>query len=76
MFTAVQVTIGSPDLCANHNITQNFMIVTSNEKFGRLQELLAQEAYDGNRILIFCQTKRNVDDVSRQLVQLLDTGSC
>ncbi|GMH33579.1 hypothetical protein BSKO_01413 [Bryopsis sp. KO-2023] len=62
----VKVTIGSQELRANHNITQKFFIMAPYEKFGRLEELLNQEG-DGRRILIFCQTKRNVDDVTREL---------
>lgn len=57
-----QVVIGSPDLKANHNITQHFEFVSDNEKYHKLQKLLEREM-DGNRILIFCETKRGCDAV-------------
>eukprot|EP00803_Ostreobium_quekettii_P004023 evm.model.scf_590.3 EVM.evm.TU.scf_590.3 scf_590:19842-25944(-) len=61
-----QVVIGSPDLKANHNITQHFEFVSDHEKYQKLQKLLEREM-DGNRILIFCETKRGCDAVTRQL---------
>ena len=82
-----KVTIGSPELKANHSIRQHFEFpqvpviglpiiavqqFTSNvgiqehEKFRRLLKLLEREM-DGSRILVFCETKRGCDEVTRQL---------
>eukprot|EP00210_Caulerpa_lentillifera_P000701 g678.t1 len=63
-----KVTIGSEDLRANHNIIQKFQIISQHEKFERLVDLLNHEA-SGHRILIFCQTKRAVDEVTKKLRQ-------
>jgi len=61
-----EVIIGSPDLKANHNISQNFEFIADHEKYHKLTRLLEREM-DGNRILIFCETKRGCDAVTRQL---------
>eukprot|EP00884_Botryococcus_braunii_P008998 jgi/Botrbrau1/1809/Bobra.146_1s0007.1 len=61
-----QVTIGSRDLKANHRIAQTFDFVQENDKYRAMIKLLEQEM-DGRRILIFCETKRGCDAVTRQL---------
>ena len=58
-----QVIIGSPDLKANHNITQVVQLVADQEKYPKLIRLMGKEM-DGRRILIFAETKRGCDDVS------------
>ncbi|KAK9868618.1 hypothetical protein WJX84_007224 [Apatococcus fuscideae] len=63
---AYQVTIGSTDLKANHMITQSFHFLAEPEKYPRLLKLLEREM-DGSRMLIFCETKRGCDAVTRQL---------
>ena len=63
-----QVTIGSSDLKANHRIEQNFDFVSEHEKMPRLLRILEKEM-DGRRIIIFCETKRGCDAVTRQLRQ-------
>uniref|UniRef100_A0A2P2JKQ5 RNA helicase n=1 Tax=Rhizophora mucronata TaxID=61149 RepID=A0A2P2JKQ5_RHIMU len=61
-----KVIIGSPDLKANQSINQVVEIVTEGEKYNRLIQLL-KEVMDGSRILIFVETKKGCDQVTRQL---------
>lgn len=64
----IQVNIGSLDLCANHNITQIVQICEDFEKENKLMKLL--ESIMGepeNKTIIFVETKRKVDDLTRRL---------
>ncbi|WMV21378.1 hypothetical protein MTR67_014763 [Solanum verrucosum] len=63
---AVSVIIGSPELKANQSIRQVIEVVTDLEKYSRLIGLL-KEVMDGSRILIFVETKKGCDQVTRQL---------
>ena len=51
---------------ANHMIEQSFEFVAEGDKYGALARLLEREM-DGSRLLIFCETKRGCDSVTRQL---------
>eukprot|EP00798_Chlamydomonas_sp_ICE-L_P029125 gene29125-32343_t len=68
-----QVIIGSPDLKACHNITQAVEILTDEMKFPRLIKILEREmgaaAKKGatHRILVFSETKKGCDILTRQL---------
>ncbi|KAJ0106606.1 hypothetical protein Patl1_18120 [Pistacia atlantica] len=62
----VVVIIGSTDLKANQSINQVVEVLTESEKYNRLIKLL-KEAMDGNRILIFTETKKGCDQITRQL---------
>ena len=60
----VQVTIGSPDLKANHDVLQLvFPIRGDYEKAAMLDDVLQHE-FDGRKVLIFTDTKRMCDIVS------------
>ncbi|KAI3785800.1 hypothetical protein L1987_44925 [Smallanthus sonchifolius] len=61
-----KVIIGSPVLKANQSINQIIEVVTDAEKYNRLIKLL-KEMMDGSRILIFVETKKGCDQVTRQL---------
>ncbi|KAK9117284.1 hypothetical protein Sjap_016231 [Stephania japonica] len=61
-----KVTIGSPDLKANQSINQIVEVVTDMEKYNRLINLLTRQG-NGNRVLIFVETKKGCDQVTRQL---------
>ncbi|CAK9258848.1 unnamed protein product [Sphagnum jensenii] len=61
-----KVTIGSQDLKANHAIEQIVEVVSEYEKYPKLIKLLEQ-IMDGSRLLIFMETKRGCDQVTRQL---------
>eukprot|EP01026_Neomeris_dumetosa_P026781 TRINITY_DN2179_c0_g1_i2.p1 TRINITY_DN2179_c0_g1~~TRINITY_DN2179_c0_g1_i2.p1 ORF type:complete len:289 (+),score=57.70 TRINITY_DN2179_c0_g1_i2:194-1060(+) len=63
-----KVVIGSTELKANHNIQQVVLVVEDQDKYPKLIELLKQQM-DGRRILVFLETKRNVDRVTRDLRQ-------
>ncbi|TYH75932.1 hypothetical protein ES332_D04G050500v1 [Gossypium tomentosum] len=62
----VLVIIGSPYLKANQFINQVVEVITDPEKYNRLIKLL-KDLMDGNRILIFMETKKGCDQVTRQL---------
>jgi superfamily II DNA/RNA helicase len=62
----IQINIGSLDLSANHRVTQNVIICQEMEKRQRLLKML-EEIMDGGRILIFAETKRNTDNLTRNL---------
>ncbi|KAK7330534.1 hypothetical protein VNO77_24729 [Canavalia gladiata] len=61
-----KVIIGSSDLKANQSINQVVEVLTDTEKYNRLIRLL-KEVMDGSRILIFMETKKGCDQVTRQL---------
>ena len=61
-----KVTIGSSDLKANHDITQIVEVVADFQKYERMIKTLEREM-DGQRILVFTETKRNCDEVTRRL---------
>lgn len=61
-----QVVVGSADLKANHRIVQSWDFPSEHEKYPKLLSILEKEM-DGRRILIFCETKRGCDSVTRQL---------
>jgi len=62
------VTIGSLDLQANNMIKQSFDFITEDGKYDQLCRLLEREM-DGSRVLVFCETKRGCDEVTRKLRQ-------
>ncbi|CAM8996798.1 unnamed protein product [Rhodiola kirilowii] len=61
-----KVVIGSHDLKANHSIRQYVEIVSENQKYNKLVKLL-EDIMDGSRIVIFMDTKKGCDQVTRQL---------
>eukprot|EP00208_Stichococcus_sp_RCC1054_P008135 CAMPEP_0206151732 /NCGR_PEP_ID=MMETSP1473-20131121/38970_1 /ASSEMBLY_ACC=CAM_ASM_001109 /TAXON_ID=1461547 /ORGANISM="Stichococcus sp, Strain RCC1054" /LENGTH=525 /DNA_ID=CAMNT_0053549279 /DNA_START=167 /DNA_END=1744 /DNA_ORIENTATION=+ len=63
-----QVTIGSRELKANHMIKQTFVFPEEAAKYTQLIKLLGKEM-DGSRLLVFCETKRGCDSITRQLRQ-------
>ena len=65
---SIQVNIGSIDLCANHNITQIIQICEDYDKEQRLLKLLETiMGQSENKTIIFVETKRKVDDITRRL---------
>ncbi|KAL9326547.1 hypothetical protein ACSQ67_007192 [Phaseolus vulgaris] len=61
-----KVIVGSPNLKANQSINQVVEVVTDMEKYNRLIRLL-KEVMDGSRVLIFMETKKGCDQVTRQM---------
>ncbi|KAI5054789.1 hypothetical protein GOP47_0029934 [Adiantum capillus-veneris] len=61
-----KVVIGSQDLKANHSILQIVEVVSENEKYSKLADLL-ERVMDGSKVIVFMETKRGCDQVTRQL---------
>merc|ERR1719329_1550648 len=62
----VHINIGSLDHRAAHTIRQYVEVVNEADKRGRLKRLL-EKVMDGSKILIFAQTKRDGDDLTREM---------
>jgi len=64
----VQVNIGSKDLHANHNILQIIDICSEYEKEKKLVKLLEEIMGEkDNKTIIFLETKRKTDEITRKL---------
>ena len=63
-----KVVVGSQELKANHNITQRFEMMEEKDKYPRLIKLL-EKVMDGSRLLLFCDTKKGCDALTRVLRQ-------
>jgi ATP-dependent RNA helicase DDX5/DBP2 len=63
---AYQVTVGSLDLRANVSIKQIVEVVTDYDKYARLCDHL-RNYNDGSRVLIFVETKKGCDQLTRSL---------
>lgn len=60
----IQVNIGSLNLSANNNITQNITVCEENEKEHQLVSLLKTLTSDStNKAIIFVETKKKVEDI-------------
>merc|ERR1711988_1867303 len=62
----VHINIGSLDLRCAHTIRQYVEVVQEHDKKHRLRRLL-EKVMDGSKILIFAQTKRDGDDLTREM---------
>lgn len=62
----IQVTVGSLELTANKKIEQIVEVMDDYQKYNALVNHL-REIYDGGRIILFCETKRGADELSRNL---------
>ncbi|KAJ3341754.1 ATP-dependent RNA helicase dbp2 [Gonapodya sp. JEL0774] len=66
----IQVNIGSLELSASHNVTQVMEFCTEFEKRDKLMRKLEGIMKDGEqRTIIFTQTKRTADDITKHLRQ-------
>lgn len=66
----IQVNIGSLELCANHNIQQFVEVCTEYEKDNKLKDLLqdiTQDLSSDSKIIIFVETKRKVEVITRKI---------
>ncbi|XP_034948392.1 DEAD-box ATP-dependent RNA helicase 20-like isoform X2 [Chelonus insularis] len=64
----IQINIGSLTLAANHNIRQIIEICQEHEKETKLSELLREIGCDrGNKTIIFVETKKKVDDITKAI---------
>merc|ERR1712166_329914 len=62
----VHINIGSLNHRAAHTIRQYVEVVSESDKRGRLKRLL-EKVMDGSKILIFCDTKRGADTLTREM---------
>lgn len=62
----IQVTVGSLDLTANKKITQIVKVMDDHQKYAGLMDHM-KDIYEGGRIIVFCETKRGADELSRNL---------
>mmetsp|Transcript_126411 Transcript_126411/g.219120 ORF Transcript_126411/g.219120 Transcript_126411/m.219120 type:complete len:538 (-) Transcript_126411:195-1808(-) len=62
----VHINVGALALRAAHTIRQYVEVVKEQDKRGRLQRLL-EKVMDGSKILIFCETKRGGDQLTREM---------
>merc|ERR1711941_41256 len=62
----VHINVGSLDLRCAHTIRQYVEVVSQADKKHRLRKLL-EKVMDGSKILIFAQTKREGDDLTREM---------
>lgn len=60
------INVGSLDLRTAHTIRQYVEVVQEQDKRGRLKRLL-EKVMDGSKILIFAQTKRDGDQLTREM---------
>lgn len=64
----IQINIGSLTLAANHNIRQIIEICQEHEKELKLSQLLREIASErGNKMIIFVETKKKVDDITKTI---------
>ncbi|XP_012259708.2 ATP-dependent RNA helicase dbp2-like isoform X1 [Athalia rosae] len=64
----IQINIGSLQLAANHNILQIVDVCEEYEKEGKLMKLLEEISNEPeNKTIIFVETKRKVDDITRAI---------
>nr|CAH7723968.1 unnamed protein product [Callosobruchus chinensis] len=62
----VQVNVGGLQLSANHNIKQIVDVCEENEKEEKLMKLLKEICSDRqNKVIIFVETKKKVDDITK-----------
>lgn len=62
-----QVTVGSLEITANKNIRQIVEVTSDYEKYGRLTHYLRNELDRDSKILIFVETKKGCDQLTRSL---------
>jgi len=64
----VQINVGALQLTANHNILQIIDVCMDHEKEDKLVKLLTEIMQEReNKTIIFVETKRKVDDISRRM---------
>ena len=64
----IQINIGSLKLSANHNILQIVDVCDDHEKDNKLMQLLGEISNENEmKTIIFVETKRRVDDITRTI---------
>lgn len=62
----IQVVIGGDQLTASKNVSQTVMVIDERDKWTKLKSILSG-IRDGERTIIFCETKRGCNDITSQL---------
>lgn len=62
-----QVTVGSLDLTGNKDVTQEVVVCNDHEKYGNLLRYLKENLTDKDRVLVFVETKKGCDMLTRSL---------
>lgn len=62
-----QVTVGSLDLAGNKDVTQVIDICTDQEKYSKLLKYLKENLSPKDRVLVFVETKKGCDMLTRSL---------
>jgi len=66
----IQINIGSLSLAANHNILQIVDVCDETEKEGKLMKLLSEISTETDtKTIIFVETKKRVDDITRAIAR-------
>jgi ATP-dependent RNA helicase DDX5/DBP2 len=61
----IRINVGSMELLANKDVTQNFILTTEAGKLDALHKLM--ERHRNQRVLVFCKTKKTADYLEYQL---------
>lgn len=62
-----QVTVGSLDLAGNRDVTQKIIVCTDQEKYTNLLRYLREHLTAKDRVLVFVETKKGCDMLTRSL---------
>eukprot|EP00347_Sterkiella_histriomuscorum_P006916 403350942 len=62
----VHIQIGNPGLTANLRIKQVIDVCEEEDKYYRFMNFM-KKMNDGSKVIVFCETKRGVDDLSRKM---------
>lgn len=62
-----QVTVGSLDLTGNKDVTQVIEVCNDTDKYGKLLDYLRNNLTDKDRVLVFVETKKGCDMLTRSL---------
>lgn len=63
----VRVTIGSEELTTNPKIVQQIEVLDGRSKHRHFMDFATEKASRGERVLVFCETKRGCDSLLRDL---------
>ncbi len=63
----MQINVGSLTLSANHNILQIIDVCQEHEKETKLLTLMQELGAEENKTIIFAETKRKVDSITRTM---------
>jgi ATP-dependent RNA helicase DDX5/DBP2 len=63
----LRVTIGSEELTTNPKIVQQIEVLDEHSKWLKFHKFCLKAVQDGERVLVFCETKRGCDALCREL---------